>query len=220
MLLQWQYPGSDRPAFEIYRSLGPNGLYQHVGGTGSTGTYNYGDAVSQDGRYCYKIQATLYGDFPLVGPACAWTQMPPATNVRATSATDTALTFAWTDNATNETNNRVALTTPKNTYSVGAHSGTGPMSYQITGLQPNTQYCAKILTDGTNGRTATSAQACGTTTGSQSGGSAGVKESQWWDCVSGDSLHLWTFDATTGAWSGHPVGRVLDQTHRGASRAY
>jgi hypothetical protein len=200
MLLVWQYPGSDRPGFKIYRSVGPNGPNQYVTETGSTSAYNYNDAVSADGQYCYRIQATTpFGDSPLVGPVCTWTQVPPATNVHVTAATDTTLTFAWTDNATNEINNRVALATPKSTYSAGAHPGTGPMSYQITGLQPSTQYCATILTDGTNGRTATSAQACGTTTGSQSGGT-GVKESLWWDCVSGDSLHLWTFDGTTGAW--------------------
>jgi hypothetical protein len=198
MLLQWQYSGSDQPGFEIYRSLGPNGAYQYVTGTGSN-THNYTDTVPADGQYCYKIQASLYGDSPLVGPACAWTQLPPATNVRLTGVTDNTLTFAWTDNATNETNNQVVLTTPKSIYSAGAHPGTGPMSYQINGLKPNTQYCATIVTDGTNGRTATSAQACGTTSGSQSGGT-GVKQSLWWDCVSGDSLYLWTFDATTGAW--------------------
>jgi len=128
--------------------------------------------------------------------------MPPATNVHVTGATDTAVTFAWTDNSTDETDNRVMLTDTGVTHSAGAHPGTGPMSYQLTGLQPNTQYCVKILTDGTNGRSSTSAQACGTTTGSQSGGGSGsgVKESLWWDCVNGHPLHLWTFDMTTGVW--------------------
>jgi hypothetical protein len=197
MLLQWQYAGSDKPSFQIFRSPpGPNGaLFLN-----STGAYNYNDTVSPDTQYCYEIKASRIGDSPLVGPTCAWTPMAPATNVRLTSATDTTLTVAWTDNATDEINNRVVLTSPNFEYSAGPHPGTGPMSYQITGLQPNTTYCAKILTDAPNGRpSATSAQACGTTTGSQSGG-AGVSEAQWWDCVSGDSLHLWTFDGTTGIW--------------------
>jgi hypothetical protein len=208
MLVQWQYSGPDRPAFTIYRALGPNGSYDHLTDVAVTGpppsVYNYSDSVSPDTQYCYKVKAsTPYGESPQAGPVCAWTQLPAATNVHVAVATDTALTFAWTDNAIDETDNRVMLTATKVTYSAGAHPGTGPMSYQLTGLQPNTQYCAKILTDGTNGRpSATSDQACGTTTASAAGGGSGngVKESLWWDCVSGHTLYLWTFDATTGAW--------------------
>jgi hypothetical protein len=207
MLLQWQYPGSDRPSFKIYRAVGPNGSYQFLTDVSVSGpppsVYNYNDNVSPDTQYCYKIQASLYGDSPQVGPVCAWTQLPAATNVHVTAATDTALTFSWTDNAIDETNYRVMLTDTKVTYSAGAHPGTGPMSYQLTGLQPNTQYCLKILTDGTNGRpSAISDQACGTTIAPAAGGGSGngVKESLWWDCVSGHTLHLWTFDPTTGAW--------------------
>ncbi|MER7442330.1 fibronectin type III domain-containing protein [Micromonospora avicenniae] len=68
--------------------------------------------------------------------------LPKPTNLTAT-VVGTSVTLSWTDNAVDEEQYRIS-----GVYGLRilpAHSGTGPMSYQIGGLVPGITYCASVV---------------------------------------------------------------------------
>ena len=87
------------------------------------------------------------------------------------------LTLNWTDNSTNETGFRVEQSPDGITYApiatVPAHPGTGPMSFQIAGLTPLTQYYYRVFATNLQGDSANPTSAVNTTTLAVSGGIAG-----------------------------------------------
>jgi len=103
--------------------------------------------VTADTRYCYRL--TAYNDRPseATTEVCATTllpELPAPTGLTVTGRGDTSVTLRWTDRAPNETHYllgyRVTGTDGPTVLTVPALSGTGGMTYTVTGLKPNTSY--------------------------------------------------------------------------------
>jgi hypothetical protein len=220
----WNNSYTDVSGYKVERAVA-NGAFSQIALVGpqrqSNGGWGYNDsALSPDTQYCYRVRAyNLYGDSPYSGTACAKTLLPAPTNLHWLATTPNTMTVAWTDNAVTESDNQItfAATGGGNAFtkSLGAHPGTGNMTYQATGLWAGTQYCVTVNSVPGDGRRSTpSAQMCASTNaatgGGGSGGSGGgggtpppgYSQLALWNCnVYSHAVHVWTFDAnTTNGW--------------------
>jgi hypothetical protein len=204
---------SDEEGFHIERSNGQTGPWSIVQiiPPKNGGTF-IGDDKGVNGGvvYCYRATAVnIYGS-ATSSVACQTALLPPLpkpTNL-GSAVGQTDVTLYWQDNAVNESHyliNRQGA----NTITLPANPGTGPMSANMTGLQPSTQYCFEIapmlfLPASKANSAYDPAKLCVTTvapTPTPTPQTHGIKTVHIWNCASPQhDGSVWYFDNSVGGW--------------------
>jgi hypothetical protein len=215
---------NNETGFTIERATSSSGPWTvaHTTGAFSSTGFTWDDyGVVQGNQYCYRVTAqNAYGSSGAVSK-CVNLPLPPLpkpTNISAANVTQTSLTLNWTDNATTETSyyiNRPGA----NTVFLPGNPGTGPMSYNVTGLTAGTKYCFSIAAM-ESGRGYDPATYCVTTASAPPPQPVGIKTVQMWNCEShGRAGSAWYFDNSVGGWT--RVGSVPSSwTSYGCGQSY
>jgi len=198
--VDWTDNSTDELRFNIERSTSGGAHWWSVarpnpiGGSGTRSTWDdtgWGSGM----RICYRITAENAYGTSTSATSCVTTlqpALPMPTGLGATNVTKTELTLTWTDNATNEES---YVITGAASVTLPARTGTGPMSHQVTGLQPGTRYCFDVGPSRSDHRF-DPASVCADTR------PVGLKTAQFWNCDSGRRTgSVWMFNHGTGIWT-------------------
>src|SRR5262249_4851630 len=104
--LSWTDNSTTEDGFKIMRKLGAGGTYAQVGTSAANVTTFMDTALSPDNDYYYQVIATnIVGDASPSNEVIVHTPVPPFTpsDAHVTAITPTQISFAWVDNADNET---------------------------------------------------------------------------------------------------------------------
>lgn len=162
--LTWNDPITGESGFRIeYKDF--DGVFKQLTSVGANVTlYVDGESLSANQQRCYRVR-TIYGQ-AVSDPSnisCATTWPAAAadgapTGLTATVVSNTEVQLDWTDTATNETRFEVEyiawtdLACPQNPtgipfvkkVEVARRSGTGGVSYRVTGLTPHTAHAFRV----------------------------------------------------------------------------
>ena len=203
--------------YTIQRRTGAEEFADLVTLAANTTGYSDGTVVA-DTAYEYRIRSSNGAGSsahsePVAVTTPAYVVPAAPTGLTATSdGTTSAVSLAWTDNATNETGFRVRRSTSPTfaTYTDvivtdGAGATTGTINYTDAGLTAGTTYYYRVSAYNTSADSAASNDASATTTASAAALGGGLR-GRYYDTSSFGSLKLTRIDNNTGA------GRVSGTT--------
>jgi hypothetical protein len=190
--VDWHDAAPDEDGYRLERRRPPDPAWTLLETTGPLPTspfsHRYEDRhLPYSTEYCYRL-TVWKGDAEASLIACETTASPPPaapSDVTVTAVTSTSISIQWRDNSTDEDGFTIwyrkldssgDVISASWADSVGAHGGTGWMSFTDTGLDPSTLYCYKIdawrLDGSLVSASATGYDACATTDPSGGSGSA------------------------------------------------
>jgi fibronectin type 3 domain-containing protein len=153
--LTWRDNATNETGFQVERSLN-GGAYAVIatagpaGGSGTTAVYTDATALASN-SYSYRVKAVRLGSSSAYSNVASVTlpALPAApTGLTALPAATRAVTLTWTDNAMNEAGFSVERSVNGGAFAVlttmGAHIGTGVMTYNDTTAAAGTAYVYRV----------------------------------------------------------------------------
>ena len=152
--LYWQQGGDTPDGWHIYRSTDGTNFTQIDQVAARDYNMTYLDDTLKDGtKYWYRVRPYTVANGNGLSFTKAWgvTQLPTATSVSVKDISDSALDITFTDNSTNDTGYGIWISANGGPYTLlttvpGSTSptGTGPVTYPIGGLDPDTDYKIEV----------------------------------------------------------------------------
>jgi transcriptional regulator CtsR/regulation of enolase protein 1 (concanavalin A-like superfamily) len=165
--LSWTDNASNETGFKIERKTGSGGTYAQIATTGAGVTIANDTGLTAGTIYFYRVRATnAVGDSAYSAEASATTgTVPPDTpsGLTATTISSSQINLSWTDVAT-ETGFKIERKLGVGgAYSQIATVGAGIVTYNNTGLTPNTTYYYRVRATNAGGDSSYSNEANNTT---------------------------------------------------------
>jgi titin len=195
--LSWTDNSSNETGFKIERKTGSGGTYAEIGTVGANITAYSNTGLTEGTNYFYRVRATnTIGDSAYSNEAntTTFTNPPNApSGLAATTVSSTQINLSWADVA-NETGFKIERKTGVGgTYSQIATVGAGVVTYNNTGLAPNTTYYYRIRATNAGGDSPYSNEANATTLDSAPAAPSGLSAT----AVSTTQINLsWTDNAS------------------------
>jgi transcriptional regulator CtsR len=157
--IAWADSSNNEAGFKIERKIGTTGTFTLLTTVGANVT-SYSDlGLTANTKYTYRLRAYNAGGNSAYCTAASATTLPLAPakplNLVATTASNTQINLAWTDNSANE----VGFKIERKTGAAGAYAeiatvGANVASYSDNGLSPITEYFYRVRAYNTGGNSA------------------------------------------------------------------
>jgi fibronectin type 3 domain-containing protein len=171
--LTWTDNSDDETGFRIERKLEPSGAFELITTVGANVTYHYNAGLQPGTTYTYRIRAfNGIGESENSNAATAATDplpAPPAapSDLTAAAAGHQRIDLTWSDNSANEDGFRIERKlgpeASSDPFVEVATLGVDVATFGDSGLEPETEYCYRVLAFNAEGGSDFSNTGCATT---------------------------------------------------------
>ena len=146
--LTWQDKSANEDSFRLERKLGAGGTFVQIAKIAKNTTSHVDSALSPVTQYFYRVRASnLGGHSGYSNEATATTLVKPPTapsNLTGTTASQTQINLAWTDNANDEDGFKIERKNGSGAFTEIASVAPNVKTYQDNGLSQDIEYVYRV----------------------------------------------------------------------------